>query len=228
MHRVGDSLVIEGLPDGCTPHPINSTLGARVGRAAHYATELMKIRSWLTLAGSSEVAISEALAMAAIVRFCACFERGGGHRERPLKQKILTPEGRVTFRKLLLIRNKMVAHDEGLFPMDKTLLVLDADAIPHSKLGVSAWFNLFDLPEVKEMHELVGMALTWVDAENESASNELLEQARAAAPEDLAKLKAEAPKITFKSGTLEKAADDAALRRGATSAMKQSLGTVGS
>ena len=133
---------------------------------------------------TNDNSIREALAVAALVRFCGCFESTSGHRSKPLKiKKIFQLSDRQIFEALKLLRNKLVVHDEQLYPNHTPWVVVGpaGAAIEAGVLGMG--FRLVDMVESDQFLTLAQVALAWVANEFDHVSSQVVEEINSLPPD---------------------------------------------
>lgn len=137
--------------------------------------ELSQISDWIRKADSeSETQVGQAFAIASVVKFCSCFEGSKGIRSKPLSsKKIFNAEQRALFSRLLVIRNKMAAHDDQLFPMHMPLIILDREAHALDAIAFMGYLSLWDMPELKMLRGLTEVTQNWVRIAFDSAAENL-------------------------------------------------------
>ena len=133
--------------------------------------------------------VQDGLYDSALVLFMRCFEPTQGLRTQPLNAKrIFTPLDRAKFKKLGVIRNKIVAHDEQLFGTVNVLIArrpdLTAGAIATWISGVS----FFAMEESKYLKDLAQVAFDWIDKEASHLKARIIREYEALSPEARAAL----------------------------------------
>lgn len=168
---------LDGYPEGSVVRGIAGPKPLELCRLVVFRGDLTNVCEWLMAANAEGVppTIHEALCAAALVKFCSCFEGTSGLRAKPLKRKnIFAPADRAIVERLRQIRNKLVAHNENLYPGEFPLIVLDSDAnaIEAVALKLEAPFSV--MPEVADLSRLSAIALGWVAAEFEAIATEVV------------------------------------------------------
>jgi hypothetical protein len=194
MSLEGSQLTLDGYPEGTTFHGVDSLEAHKLKRLVVFRSYLEQVGGWLRLMPSDEELngdaghVASALADAALVAFCKCFDVG--HKLKPLKaKKVFTPAQRDQLDRLKTIRNKLVAHDEnplnGLF----TLVARSGDMRILETVSINLNVPFVFLPELQALRDLHKIALQWVADEHERVASIIVHgcnamplEERAAAP----------------------------------------------
>ncbi len=108
--------------------------------------------------------IQEGLYDAALVLLVRCFEPTSGLRTQPLSiKKVFSPPERVKFKKLLTIRNKIVAHDEQLFGSVNVLIARQIDMSLQAIATMITGVTFFAMKERRDIKPLVKSAIVWTE-----------------------------------------------------------------
>lgn len=148
----GQNIYLDGYPEGSSLVQFGLAQGNEMRRMYLYGIDLRDCVSWL---GSIEKGcvggdLREPLAIAALVRFCRCFENTknpDGLRRKPLSQKrIFSPDERESFKELRNIRDKIIVHDEQLYPNHFPWLVVsrEGEALEAGVLGATFGLTNFE------------------------------------------------------------------------------------
>jgi hypothetical protein len=173
--RIEDGRIyLDGYPEGASVCGIGGQKAQELCRLVMFRGDLTAVLECLKAADALELQhqIRESLCDAALVRFCSCFEGTSGLRAKPLKQKkMFVSQDRKTLEKLRQIRNKLVAHNDHLYPGEFPLIVIDTDAtaIEAVALKLDAPFSV--MSEVGDLRRFAEIALGWVMAEFEATAS---------------------------------------------------------
>jgi hypothetical protein len=121
--------------------------------------------------------MQESLYDAALIAFLRCFESTAGVRVQPLSpKKIFVPVDRVKFKKLVAIRNKIVAHDEQIFGSVEVFVgrKIDFHAAGTATMVTSVTF--FGMHEATSFEDLVKTAFSWTEKEADHLKAKIIEQ----------------------------------------------------
>ena len=176
-HEPGKGFILDGYPEGSTVHGLALPEGQDLCRLLILYSEMRQVMSWLETAinASLDGGIREGMAVAAWVRFCGCFESTAGLRAQPLQpKKIYTKADRPLIEIFRQIRNKVVAHDEQLFPSNSPLVVLNADGLAIEALAMRASYPLHCRDQLGEMARLAKIASEWLEAEADRVGAEIV------------------------------------------------------
>ena len=128
-------VVLDGYPAGSTAHGIEGEHAHELRRLAVFMSDLRQAQECLALIpvgppeqSSAPLVLCEALADAALLAFCRCFDKD--HPLKPLEPaQVLALTQRSETERLRLVRNKVVAHDDRLFRGVFSLVVQNSDKI---------------------------------------------------------------------------------------------------
>ena len=156
-----------GYPEGATVVHYTSPAAEELRRLYLFQADLNLASQWISASDQFDQhdMIREALALASLVRFCSCFESTSGHRRRPLRGKDIFSAGdRVTLHSLKTLRNKVVVHDDQLYPNHTPWAAIDAagKAIEVGILAANVPF--FGMIEYEQLKSLVLIAFAWVQS----------------------------------------------------------------
>ena len=170
--RPGD--IVVGIP---------SEEAREFNRLAVFRKDLELTRQWLGLAKSAsdsrtpEGQISQALSIAAIITFCTCFESTGAIRRQPLNPaRIYDPTDRAWLKRLKYVRDKMVAHDEGLFEIHNAVYAISPEATAVGAYALSGLIPLLQLAEFGELPRLADLASSWTADAMDREAERLVER----------------------------------------------------
>jgi len=205
--RVEDGRIkLDGYPEGASVRGLAVPKAQELCRLMVFRGDLNRVVEWLGAADAEGRvgAAGEALCAAALVKFCSCFEGTAGLRSKPLKQKnILGSEDRKLLERLRQIRNKMVAHDEHLYPGDYPLLILDSEATAIEAVAFRLHAPFSAMSEVDELRRLAEVALGWVVAEFERVATEIVSDFNANPVDDRCQLRDTTPEFKIEFGQPE-------------------------
>jgi hypothetical protein len=135
------------------------------------------------------------------VKFFCCFEGTKGLRQQPLKiKRVFCAEDRRAFDRLKLIRNKIVAHDEHLYPGEYAFLVTDRDASAIEAVILKVATPFSGLEDADHLQRLAAIARDWVAAEFETVATEIVTTFNAQPAEDRRSIIASTPEFTLNFG----------------------------
>ena len=178
--RVSEGRIdLAGYPPGSRLHGWSGPGGKELGRLASFMGELELAQRWLNeippeIDPNSEALVSRALADAALLAFCRCFDFE--HPLKPLKpKKVFSPEQRPKLERLRRVRNRSVAHDDQLSTGTFSLVANgpDYNAIEAVSLKLSAPFLSHGV-ELPALRELNAAALAWVRKEHWRVASEIV------------------------------------------------------
>ena len=170
---------LDGYPEGSSVRGLNAELPdvRELLRLFLFRSDLTDVVRWLEAAKAQELTqdTREALCTAALVRFCCCFEGTSGLRTKPLKQKkVFAGDDRKILERLRQIRNKLVAHDEHLYPGEFPLIVLDAAATAIEAVVFGLRVPFSGMQEADELKRLAETAFGWIVAEFEVVASKVV------------------------------------------------------
>lgn len=173
-----DHFFFDGYPDGSRVCGLALPHADELRRLFLFQKDLRDSVEWLESLGQFpiESPIREALAVAALIRFFGCFESTAGHRRKPLQRKKLFEFAeRSTFDVLKRLRDKLVVHDEQLYPNHTPWVVIgpEGSAIEAGVLGMG--FRLADMIQAEQLLLLAGIALTWAANEFELVASQVVD-----------------------------------------------------
>ena len=197
---------LDGYPEGSSVRGLSMPQAPELCRLMLFRSDLTRVIEWLSMARelNTEEPLQEAFCSAALVKFCCCFDGTAGLRSMPLRRKnIFRGEDRQSFERLLLIRNKAVAHDEHLYPGEFPLIVLDerAKALEAVVLQLRAPFSA--MQEVEELRRLAKVALDWVMAEFEAIAKEVVDTINSLPEEQRLLMRDSTPDVKIQFGEAE-------------------------
>jgi hypothetical protein len=197
---------LDGYPEGASVRGIGGPKAQELCRVALFRSDLVKTGEWLGLADveGQESPFQEALYVAALIKFCSCFEGTSGLRAKPLKQKkVFSSDDRKVLERLRQIRNKLVAHDEHLYPGEFPFIILDCEAaaIEAVTLTLSAPFSA--MSDVHELRRLAKIAIDWVSTEYESTAAEIVAEINALPASERRRLRDTTPEFRIEIGSAE-------------------------
>jgi hypothetical protein len=178
-HDPGKGFILDGYPEGSALTGIVGVSADELARLSVFGSDLKHVVGWLREVQSDDERhlIREATTIAALVKFCSCFESTSGLRQLPLKpSKIYNPSDRSLIEELRLIRNKAVAHDEQLFPANSVMVVFGPNANPIEAVCLAMRFPIHGMTELSELPRLAEQALDWVGDEIERVCSEIITQ----------------------------------------------------
>lgn len=158
-------------------HGLALPKGQELCRLLLLYAQMCQVMSWLETAmdASLDGGIREGVAIAAWVRFCGCFESTAGLRAQPLQpKKIYAKADRPLIEMFRQIRNKVVAHDEQLFPSSSPLVVLDGDGFAIEAVAMGASYPVHGFEPLGQMARLARIAAEWLEAEADRVGTEIV------------------------------------------------------
>jgi len=158
-------------------HGLALPKGQELCRLLLLYAQMCQVMSWLETAmdASLDSDIREGMTVGAWVRFCGCFESTAGLRAQPLQpKKIYAKADRPLIEMFRQIRNKVVAHDEQLFPSSSPIIVLNADGFAIEALAMGASYPVHGFDQLSEMARLAKIAAEWLESEADRVGTEIV------------------------------------------------------
>lgn len=168
---------LDGYPKGSSLRGIKSSEAQELCRLFIFRSDLNYVVGWLKAVEAEKLMpeIREALCTAALVRFCSCFEGTSGLRTKPLKRKrVFSGNDRKVLERLRQIRNKLVAHNEHLYPGEYPLIALDSDATAIEVVVLQLNVPFSAMSDVSDLRRLAEIALGWIVAEFEAVASKIV------------------------------------------------------
>ncbi len=130
---------------------------------------------------SEQTKVWEALADAALISFCKCFDKK--HPLKPLNLKMFTLEERDKIETLITMRNKTVAHDDQKASMTFVIasIHLDGSALDVASIHLSSSF--YSSYDMKVLKHLSSKAFELVDKEHQITIKNALSTLKSQPPE---------------------------------------------
>lgn len=193
-------IVLDGYPEGASVRGLGIPKAQELSRLHVFASDLRNVCEWIYLAKNLDPSDpkTEALYIAALIKFRACFEGTSGLRRKPLKQKdIFNTADRACLERLRLIRNQMVAHDDHLYPGEYPLVVLDknATAIEAVSFMIKAPFS--GMSDIQDLERLAETAKKWIEAAYEETAREIIAEINTFSNEERLYLRDNTPEFTI-------------------------------
>jgi hypothetical protein len=171
-------LMLDGYPVGATAHPMDSPDARDFRRLAAFGFELQEVVYWLDFIPSGAPNESHrtfaALADAALIGFCRCFDPA--HPLNPLKQNMLSLEQRDQLERLRKVRNKLVAHNERLSDLTLSLIVRSKELTAIEVVALDLSVPFICLPEMEMLRNLSRYVLDWVATEREKIASKIVQE----------------------------------------------------
>ncbi len=193
-------ILLDGYPEGASVRGLGIPKAQELSRLHLFASDLRSACEWISLAKNLDPSDprTEALYIAALIKFRSCFEGTFGLRQKPLeKQDIFNDADQVCLERLRLIRNQMVAHDDHLYPGEYPLVVLDknATAIEAVSFMIKAPFS--GMSDVQDLERLAQIAKKWIEAIYEETRREIVAEINALSNEERLYLRDNTPEFTI-------------------------------
>jgi hypothetical protein len=191
---------LDGYPEGCSIRGLGVSKAQELSRFHLFKRDLDDVYEWIFIAKNLDQNDSkvEALYIAALIKFMSCFENTSGLRQKPLKQKnIFHSSDRACLQRLRRIRNKMVAHDEHLYPGEYPLIVLDGDAKAIEAVSFTIKAPFSGLSDIYDLDRLAQIAKKWVDEAFENIATEIVTEVNSLTNEERVYLRDTTPEFTI-------------------------------
>jgi hypothetical protein len=198
--------LLDGYPEGASVRGLGIPKAQELSRLHVFKSDLDNVCEWISLAKNFDPPDpkQEALYVAALIRFRACFEGTSGLRQKPLKQKdMFNSTDRACLERLRLIRNQMVAHDEHLYPGEYPLVVLDKNATAIEAVSFMIKVPFSGMSDVQDLERLAEIARKWIDAAYEEMATEIVAEINALTAEERLYLRDTTPEFTINMGPPE-------------------------
>jgi hypothetical protein len=193
-------IILDDYPEGASARGLAIPKATELSRLHVFKSDIDDVCRWISLAkglAQSDPA-REALYIAALIKFRACFEGASGLRQKPLRQKLLfNKTDRACFEQLLNIRNRMVAHDEHLYPGEYPLIIFgqNAEVIEAASLMIKIPFAGMEI--VDDLERLAQIAKEWMNSAYEEIAREIVAEINAIPIRERQQLRDMTPEFTI-------------------------------
>ena len=193
-------IILDDYPEGSSVRGLAVPKATELSRLHVFKSDMDDVCGWISLAKGLKQSdpAREALYIAALIKFRACFEGTSGLRQKPLRQKLLFDKtDYACFERLLIIRNKMVAHDEHLYPGEYPLIILDqnAEAIEAASLMIKIPFAGMEI--INDLERLAQIAKGWINSAYEEVAREIVTEINALPVGERQQLRDTTPEFTI-------------------------------
>jgi hypothetical protein len=192
--------LLDGYPAGTSVRGLGIPKAQELSRLHVFKSDLDDVCEWISQAKNIDPTDPkhEALYIAALIKFRACFEGTSGLRQKPLKQKeIFSSTDRACLDRLRLIRNQMVAHDEHLYPGEYPLIVLDKDAKAIEAVSFMIKVPFSGMGEIQDLERLADISKEWINNAYEEIASEIVAELNAIPDEERIQLRDTTPEFTI-------------------------------
>ena len=192
--------LLDGYPEGTSVRGLGIPKAQELSRLHIFKSDLDRVCEWISQAKNIDPTDPkhEALYIAALIKFRACFEGTSGLRQKPLKQKdIFNSADRACLERLRLIRNQIVAHDEHLYPGEYPLIVLDKDAQAIEAVSFMIKVPFSGMSEVQDLERLAHISKEWLNNAYEETASEIVAEINAIPTEERLHLRDTTPEFTI-------------------------------
>jgi hypothetical protein len=192
--------ILDGYPEGTSVRGLGIPKAQELSRLHVFKSDLDDVCEWISQAKNIDPTDPkhEALYVAALIKFRACFEGTSGLRQKPLRQKdILSTADRACLERLRLIRNQMVAHDEHLYPGEYPLIVLDKDAKAIEAVSFMIKVPFSGMGEIEDLERLAHISQKWINNAYEEIASEIVAEINAVSNEERLHLRDVTPEFTI-------------------------------
>jgi len=193
-------IILDGYPEGSSVRGLAIPKATELCRLHVFKNDMDNVCRWISLAkglGRTDPA-KEALYISALIKFRACFDGTSGLRQKPLRQKLLfNKEDKACFEQLLLIRNRMIAHDEHLYPGEYPLIILDQNTTAIEAVALIIKIPFAGMEIIDDLERLAQIAKKWIDSAYESVAREIVTEINAISIKERQQLRDTTPEFTI-------------------------------
>lgn len=193
-------LFLDGYPEGSSVRGLGIPKAQELSRLHIFKSDLANVCEWISQAKDIDPSDPkhEALYIAALIKFKACFEGTSGLRQKPLKQKdIFNSTDRACFERLRIIRNKMVAHDEHLYPGEYPMIVLDKNAKAIEAVSFMIKLPFSGMSDAQDLERLAYISIEWLNKAYEETASEIVSEINDIPSEERLHLRDTTPEFTI-------------------------------
>jgi len=180
--------------------PINGTLAEELSRLYIYQTDINDACNWLESAKKLQDSDhnKEAFYIAALIKYRTCFEGSLGLRKKPLPTKIFNQDDRKIHERLRKIRNKIVAHDDHLYPGEIPLIVINNNGLAMDAICFRVTVPFNAMKEAEGLGRLALLTKEWVDIECKKIAKKIVDEINAMPQEQRHQIRKQASQFTIK------------------------------